>query len=92
MPIKILIPTPLRLYTGGQSAVEVTAQTAGEALSDLVAQFPDLGKHLFAENGKLRSFVNVYVNEEDIRYLKQDATPVKGDDTIMIVPSVAGGL
>ena len=91
MPIKILIPTPLRPYAAKQSIVEVTAQTVGEALSDLIAKHPDLRKHLYAEDGKLRSFVNVYLNDEDIRYLSKDATPVKETDTITIVPSVAGG-
>lgn len=91
MPIKILIPTPLRPYAGKQSIIEVTAQTIGEALSDLVGQYPDLRKHLYSEEGKLRSFVNVYLNDEDIRYLSKDATPVKETDTIAIVPSVAGG-
>jgi adenylyltransferase/sulfurtransferase len=71
--------------------VEVSAQTAGEALSDLITQHPDLRKHLFSEEGKLRSFVNVYLNGEDIRYLSKDATPVKGTDAISIAPSVAGG-
>jgi adenylyltransferase/sulfurtransferase len=91
MPIKVLIPTPLRPYTEKQSTVEVTAKTVGEALSNLVAQHPDLRKHLFAEDGKLRSFVNVYLNDEDIRYLAKDATPANESDTITIVPSVAGG-
>jgi adenylyltransferase/sulfurtransferase len=71
--------------------IEVTAQTAGEALSDLVAQHPDLRKHLFADDGKLRSFVNVCLKEEGIRSLGKDATPVKETDSISIVPSVAGG-
>jgi adenylyltransferase/sulfurtransferase len=92
MPIKILIPTPLRPYTGKQSTVEVAGKTVGEALSNLVAEHPDLRKHLFAEDGKLRSFVNVYLNDEDIRYLAKDATPAKESDTITIVPSVAGGV
>lgn len=91
MPTKILIPTPLRPYAGKQSIVEVNAQTVGEALNDLVAQHPDLRKHLYSEDGKLRSFVNVYLNEDDIRYLSKDATPVKESDTIAIVSSVAGG-
>jgi adenylyltransferase/sulfurtransferase len=91
MPIKVLIPTPLRPYAGKQSTVEVTAKTVGEALNNLVTQYPDLRKHLFAEDGKLRSFVNVYLNDEDIRYLAKDATPAKETDTITIVPSVAGG-
>lgn len=92
MPIKVLIPTPLRPYAGKQSSVEVAAQTVGEALNNLVAQHPDLRKHLFADDGKLRSFVNVYLNDEDIRYLQRDATPAKETDTITIVPSVAGGI
>jgi adenylyltransferase/sulfurtransferase len=91
MPIKVLIPTPLRPYAGKQSVIEVNAQTAGEALNNLVVQHPDLRKHLFSEDGILRSFVNVYLNDEDIRYLNKDATPVKETDTITIVPSVAGG-
>ena len=91
MPIKILIPTPLRPYAGKQSIIEVNAQTVGEALNDLTAQHPDLRKHLYSEDGKLRSFVNIYLNDEDIRYLSKDATLVKETDTIAIVPSVAGG-
>ena len=91
MPIKVLLPTPLRPYADKKSVLEVTATTVGEALANLVAQYPDLRKHLFSEDGKLRSFVNVYVNDDDIRYLNKDATPVKETDTISIVPSVAGG-
>ena len=64
----------------------------GEALNNLVTEHPDLRKHLFAEDGKLRSFVNVYLNDEDIRYLAKDATPANESDTITIVPSVAGGM
>jgi len=89
--MKVLIPTPLRQYTGKQASVEVAASTAGEALSALTIQYPDLRKQLFTDEGKLRRFVNVYVNDEDIRYLEQEATAVKEDDTISIVPSVAGG-
>ena len=92
MSIKILIPTPLRPYTGKRPTADVTGQTVGEALSDLVTQHPDLRRHLFAEDGTLRSFVNVYLNDDDIRYLAKEATPVKDADTITIVPSVAGGL
>jgi adenylyltransferase/sulfurtransferase len=91
MAIKILIPTPLRPYADSQSIIQVNAQTVGEALGALVARHPDLRRHLFSEDGKLRSFVNVYLNDEDIRYLGKDATPVKETDTIAIVPSVAGG-
>lgn len=91
MPIKVLIPTPLRPYAGKQSIIEVTAQTVGEALNDLVARRPDLRRHLFSGDGKLHSFVNVYLNDVDVRYLSKEATPVKETDTITIVPSVAGG-
>jgi molybdopterin converting factor small subunit len=89
--MKVLIPTPLRAYTGKQSIVEVSAQSVGEALSSLIEKNPDLRKHLFADDGKLRSFVNIYLNDEDIRYLAREATPVKDSDTLTIVPSVAGG-
>ena len=91
MAIKILIPTPLRPYTGKQSSADVGGQTVGEALSNLVSQHPDLRRHLFGEDGKLRAFVNVYLNDDDVRYLSNEATPVKDSDTITIVPSVAGG-
>lgn len=88
---KILIPTALRQFTGQHDAVEVTAGTVSEALHALTEKFPDVRKNLFSDQGKLRSFVNVYVNDEDIRYLEKDATKLKGDDTLSIVPSIAGG-
>jgi molybdopterin/thiamine biosynthesis adenylyltransferase/rhodanese-related sulfurtransferase/molybdopterin converting factor small subunit len=88
---KILIPTPLRQYTEKKDTVQVKGATIGEALSDLTSQHPDLRRNLFNEEGKLRSFVNVYLNDEDIRYLNKDATPVKDSDTVSIVPSIAGG-
>src|SRR4030081_3684339 len=88
---KILIPTPLRQYTGKQDTVQVKGATVGEALADLTGQHQDLRRNLYNDEGKLRSFVNVYLNDEDIRYLKKEATPVKENDTISIVPSIAGG-
>lgn len=91
MAVKVIIPTPLRAYAGKQESVEVQAATVGEALSGLTSKFGDLKKHLFTEEGKLRSFVNVYVNDEDIRYLQKDQTQVREGDTISIVPSIAGG-
>ena len=91
MSMKILIPTPLRAFTGKKSVVEVSAQTVGEALDRLVQENPELRRHLYADDGKLRSFVNVYLNEDDIRYLEKESTPVKSTDTLSIVPSVAGG-
>jgi molybdopterin converting factor small subunit len=89
--MKILVPTPLRQYAGKQSAVEVPAATVGEALSGLTSAYPDLRKHLYSDEGKLRAFVNVYLNDEDIRYLQNDATAVTDGDTLSIVPSIAGG-
>jgi len=88
---KIHIPTPLRQYVNKQASVEVTGATVGEALHALVARHPDLRKHLYTEDGKLRSFVNLYVNDEDIRYLQKEATALKDGDSISIVPSIAGG-
>jgi molybdopterin converting factor small subunit len=88
---KIQIPTPLRQYAGKQSAVEVKAGTISDALSDLVAQHPDLRRHLYTDDGKLRAFVNIYLNDEDVRYLQKEATAVKDGDSISIVPSIAGG-
>jgi len=88
---KIFIPTPLRQYVGKQASVDVPGTTVGEAMSALVAQHPDLRKHLYTDDGKLRAFVNVYVNDEDIRYLQKDATAVHDGDSISIVPSIAGG-
>jgi adenylyltransferase/sulfurtransferase len=89
--MKILIPTPLRQYSEKQPAVELKAATVGEALSGLVARHPDLRRHLYTDEGKLRAFVNVYLNDEDVRYLQKEATQVRDSDTIAIVPSIAGG-
>ena len=88
---KILIPTPLRQYAGGSDAVEVEAATVGEALNKLTTEHADLKRHLFNDEGKLRSFVNVYVDDEDIRYLDKEGTAVGGEGVISIVPSIAGG-
>ncbi|MCC7496789.1 MAG: MoaD/ThiS family protein [Bryobacterales bacterium] len=88
---KILIPTPLRQYAEKNNAVDVTASTVGEALNALTGRHQDLRRHLYNDEGKLRSFVNVYLNDEDIRYLNKEATPVSEADTISIVPSIAGG-
>ena len=88
---KIHIPTPLRQYAGRQPAIEVPGSTVGEALSGLVSQHPELRRHLYTEEGKLRAFVNVYLNDEDVRYLEKEATAVQAGDNISIVPSIAGG-
>lgn len=89
--MKIHIPTPLRQYADKQSVVNVHAATVGQALDELTASHPELKKHLYLE-GKLRSFVNVYLNDEDIRYLAaKENTPVKDGDSLSIIPSIAGG-
>lgn len=89
--MKVLIPTPLRQYAGKKDTVEVPGATVGEALKNLTVAHPDLKKHLYNEDGKLRAFVNVYLNDEDIRYMEKENTPVAQTDTLSIVPSIAGG-
>jgi len=91
MANKILIPTPLRPFTDKQESVDVEGATVGELLADLTTKHEGLKQHLFTAEGRLRSFVNVYINDEDIRYLDKEKTPVKPGDTLSIVPSVAGG-
>ena len=86
----IRIPTPLRPYTGGNSTVAVGGGTVGEALADLARQHPELRPHLY-DGEALRSFVNVYLNKEDVRGLQGTDTAVQTDDTLMIIPAVAGG-
>jgi molybdopterin converting factor small subunit len=91
MAVKVMVPTPLRQFTGKQASIECSAVTVGEALGHLTTMFAELRKHLFTEDGKLRSFVNVYLNDEDIRFLEKENTRTKDGDTISIVPSIAGG-
>src|SRR5262244_4081012 len=91
MPVTITIPTPLRQFAAGQSEIEVNASTAGEALERLTATHAELRRHLFNDQNRLRNFVNIYVNDEDIRHIDGPNTPVKEGDTILIVPSIAGG-
>ena len=92
MATTILIPTPLRPYTDKQEAVQASGATIGELLVDLTTKYAGLKAHLYNEQGKLRSFVNIYINDEDIRYLQKDQTPVSATDTVSIIPSVAGGM
>lgn len=90
--MKIHIPTPLRQYTGGQQTVSVGGTTVGEALEQLVTNYSELRNHLYTGDGKLRSFVNVYLNDDDIRYLPaKEATETSADDELTIIPSIAGG-
>ena len=84
---KVLIPTPLRQFTAKQDSVTAPGATVGEVLAALTAQYPDLRKQIYNDEGKLRSFINVYLNDEDIRYLGKDATPAADADTL----SIAGG-
>ena len=91
MPIKVMIPTPLRAYTDKSDAVFLEGKTVGEIMQKLTTQHDQLRKHLYAENGTLRNFVNVYVNNEDIRYLNNEATHVNETDVVSIIPSIAGG-
>lgn len=89
----IFIPTPLRSFAGGRNAVDIDAATVAEALSMLTEQNPELRNHLFTAEGKVRAFVNLYLNDEDIRYLpEKEKTAVKAEDTLSIIPSIAGGL
>ncbi len=91
MAIKLEIPTPLRPFAGKQASVDAQGATVSEALRGLTTTYGDLRKHLYTEDGRIRSFVNIYVNDEDIRYLEKENTPIKDGDTISIVPSIAGG-
>ncbi|MGA1994134.1 MAG: ubiquitin-like small modifier protein 1 [Bryobacteraceae bacterium] len=88
---KVLIPTPLRQFTAKLDTVTASGASVGAVLDALTAQYPDLRKQIFNDEGKLRSFVNVYLNDEDIRYLGKTATPVADGDTLSLVPSIAGG-
>jgi molybdopterin converting factor small subunit len=85
------IPTPLRPYAQGQSEVKVQGQTVREALSGVTEQYSALKPHLFTSNGELRAFVNLFLNEEDIRQLQGLDTPIKDSDRLMLIPSIAGG-
>ena len=89
--IIIIVPTPLQQYAGAQNTVEVDAATVNSALSELTRRHPALRRHLFGDDGQLRSFVNIYLNDEDIRYLGGEGAGVESGDEIRIVPSIAGG-
>jgi sulfur-carrier protein adenylyltransferase/sulfurtransferase len=89
---RILLPTPLRPYAGGASSVEVGGRTVGDALESLLMRHEGLRRHLYDEAGKLRSFVNIYRNDEDVRYLQKEATAVSEGDALSIIPSIAGGV
>jgi len=90
MAVKVRIPTPLQNLTGGKEEVEAKAGTIIELVNDLEGQFPGIAERI-SENGKIRRFVNFYVNEEDIRFMQAETTPVKDGDEVSIVPAIAGG-
>ena len=85
------IPTPLRPYANGQSEIQIDSATVGGALDELTGQYPALRKHLFTDNGELRTFVNLFLNDEDVRQLDGPETPLNPGDRLMIIPSIAGG-
>jgi molybdopterin converting factor small subunit len=89
--VEIRLPTILRQDAGGQATVQGQGSTLGEVLEDLVRQFPNLAGKVVTEDGSLHKFVNVYVNDDDVRYLDKLDTKVGGDDSISILPAVAGG-
>ena len=91
MAVTIAIPTALRQYVGNHATISVEPGTAGDILAQLVELHPELGKQLYSEQGQLRSFVNIYVGDEDIRYLQGVATPVPNGETVSIIPAIAGG-
>jgi len=91
MSIKIIIPTALRQFAENRDSVKLSGQNIGELLDNLMQEFPNMKKHLYSEDGKIRNFVNIYVNDEDIRYLEKSETRLKKGDVISIIPSVAGG-
>jgi len=91
MPTKVRIPTPLRKLTNNEEMVEVSAETVGGAITELQSRYPGIKERLVDESGAVRRFVNVYVNEEDIRFLQNQQTPLKDGDELSIIPAIAGG-
>jgi len=91
MPVTIEIPTAFRRFTDGAPRVDCSATTIAEALSDLTARFPDLTRHVRDESGQIRQFLNIYLNEEDIRFLGGESCSLKEGDRVLLVPSIAGG-
>ncbi len=91
MSIKVRIPTPLQQLTNNQAEVESEGETVRELIEDLEKKYPGLKERICDENGKVRRFINFYVNEEDVRFLKGDDTPVKDGDEVSIIPAIAGG-
>jgi molybdopterin converting factor small subunit len=91
MPVTIEIPTAFRRFTDGAPKLETASATVAEALNELIARFPALSRHVRDDQGQIRQFLNVYLNEEDIRFLGGEASALKDGDRLMLVPSIAGG-
>ena len=91
MPVQVRIPTPLRKLTHDEEVVETSAETIGDAITDLESRYPGLQERLLDDDGQVRRFVNVYVNEEDIRFLQEKETLLKDGDEVSIIPAIAGG-
>src|ERR1700688_1027744 len=91
MTVTIIIPTALRQHTDNEDEPKLNGGTVSDALKELVTAFPSLRRHLYSESGRLRNFINIYLNEEDIRYKEGESTALRDGDTLMIVPAVAGG-
>lgn len=91
MPVKVRIPTPLRKLTNNEELVEVQAASVGDAINELQGRYPGIKERLLDDSGGVRRFVNVYVNEEDIRFLQNQQTSLKDGDEISIIPAIAGG-
>lgn len=91
MPVKVRIPTPLRKLTNNEELVEVQAASVGDAINELQGRYPGIKERLLDDTGGVRRFVNVYVNEEDIRFLQNQQTSLKDGDEISIIPAIAGG-
>lgn len=91
MAVTVRVPTPLQKITGGKSEVSAVGSTVKEALADLEKNYPGLRERLYSEDGELRRFINIYVNEEDIRFLDSENSAVKEGDVLSIIPAIAGG-
>ena len=91
MSVKVRIPTPLRKLTNNEEIVEVEARTIRDAIAELQSRYPGIKERLLDDDGSVRRFVNVYVNEEDIRFLQNQETPIKDGDEVSIIPAIAGG-
>lgn len=91
MAVNVRIPTPLQRLTGGKGDVSASGATIKEVINQLESNYPGFKEKLYSEDGELRRFINIYINEEDIRFLDSDSSPVKDGDTISIIPAIAGG-